>query len=86
MKPFELDVRSRGYAFTASIHHDSKRCLQERRGRKKGGSHDTTNPASTATDLDFKDTWHFALGAQYRLKDYNKYFVLCIISLIRVRS
>lgn len=28
---------------------------------------DTTNPLSTTTDLDYKDTWHFALGGQYRI-------------------
>jgi len=28
---------------------------------------DTNNPASLTTDLDFKDTWHVALGAQYRI-------------------
>jgi long-chain fatty acid transport protein len=27
---------------------------------------DSSNPTSVTTDLDFKDTWHLALGAQYR--------------------
>ena len=31
------------------------------------GVDDVTNPTSITTDLDFKDTWHGALGAQYRL-------------------
>ena len=31
------------------------------------GVDDTANPTSVTTDLDFKDTWHGALGAQYRL-------------------
>ena len=33
------------------------------------GIQDTTNPTSTTTDLDFKDTWHGAIGAQYRIND-----------------
>lgn len=28
---------------------------------------DTTSPHSATTDLDFKDTWHVALGGQYRV-------------------
>ena len=28
---------------------------------------DSTNPVSATTDLKFKDTWHAALGAQYRI-------------------
>ncbi|TLD47438.1 MAG: Outer membrane protein P1 [Accumulibacter sp.] len=31
------------------------------------GISDTNNPASLTTDLDFKDTWHVALGGQYRI-------------------
>jgi len=31
------------------------------------GIEDTRDPTSLTTDLDFKDTWHAALGAQYRL-------------------
>jgi len=38
-------------------------------GQVRLGISDTTNPTSTTTDLDFKDTWHGALGAQYRLSD-----------------
>ena len=38
-------------------------------GQVQLGIDNATNPTSTATDLDFKDTWHFALGAQYRLSD-----------------
>ncbi len=38
-------------------------------GQVQFGISDTTNPTSTTTDLDFKDTWHGALGAQYRLSD-----------------
>jgi long-chain fatty acid transport protein len=30
---------------------------------------DSSNPVSLTTDLDFKDTWHVAAGAQYRLSD-----------------
>ena len=36
-------------------------------GQVQLGIDDTTNPTSTTADLDFKDTWHGALGAQYRL-------------------
>lgn len=36
-------------------------------GQVQLGIDNTTNPRSLKTDLDFKDTWHFALGAQYRL-------------------
>jgi long-chain fatty acid transport protein len=38
-------------------------------GQVQLGIDDTANPKSLTTDLDFKDTWHFALGAQYRLSD-----------------
>lgn len=38
-------------------------------GQVQLGIDNTTNPTSTTADLDFKDTWHFALGAQYRLSD-----------------
>ena len=31
------------------------------------GIEDTLNPTSLTQELDFKDTWHFAAGAQYRL-------------------
>jgi long-chain fatty acid transport protein len=30
---------------------------------------DTTNPTSLTTNLNFKDTWHVALGTQYRLSE-----------------
>ena len=33
------------------------------------GISDTANATSVTQDLDFKDTWHFAAGAQYRLSD-----------------
>jgi long-chain fatty acid transport protein len=33
------------------------------------GIDNTANPTSLTQDLDFKDTWHFAAGAQYRLSD-----------------
>jgi long-chain fatty acid transport protein len=35
-------------------------------GQVQLGIDDTSNPTSTTTDLDFKDTWHFAAGAQHR--------------------
>jgi long-chain fatty acid transport protein len=38
-------------------------------GEVELGIEDTTNPTSTTTDLDFKDTWHGAIGAQYRIND-----------------
>ena len=38
-------------------------------GQVQLGIDDTSNPTSTTTDLDFDDTWHFALGAQYRVSD-----------------
>jgi len=38
-------------------------------GQVQIGVEDSTNPTNLTTDLDFKDTWHFALGAQYRLSD-----------------
>lgn len=36
-------------------------------GKVQLGVDDTTNPTSITEDLDFKDTWHGALGAQYRV-------------------
>ena len=33
------------------------------------GIDDTSNPTDTTKDLDFDDTWHAALGAQYRIND-----------------
>lgn len=38
-------------------------------GQVQLGIDDTSNPTSVTTSLDFKDTWHVALGAQYRLSD-----------------
>jgi long-chain fatty acid transport protein len=38
-------------------------------GQVELGVSDTSNPTSTTTSLNFKDTWHFALGAQYQLSD-----------------
>ncbi len=38
-------------------------------GQVRIGIDDTSNPRSLTTDLDFKDTWHVALGAQYRIDD-----------------
>jgi long-chain fatty acid transport protein len=38
-------------------------------GRVQIGIEDTSNPTSTSEDLGFDDTWHGALGAQYRLSD-----------------
>lgn len=38
-------------------------------GQVQLGVSDTTNPKSLTTDLDFKDTWHLALGAQHHLND-----------------
>jgi len=38
-------------------------------GQVQLGIDDTTDPTSVTTDLDFDDTWHLALGAQYRLSD-----------------
>ncbi|MFZ0134203.1 MAG: outer membrane protein transport protein, partial [Desulfobacterales bacterium] len=38
-------------------------------GQVQLGISDTTNPRSTTADLDFKDTWHVALGAQYKLSE-----------------
>lgn len=35
-------------------------------GQVQLGVNDSANPTSTTTNLEFKDTWHFALGAQYR--------------------
>lgn len=36
-------------------------------GQVQLGINDSANPTSTTLDLDFDDTWHLALGAQYRL-------------------
>ncbi|MFZ0256348.1 MAG: outer membrane protein transport protein [Gammaproteobacteria bacterium] len=38
-------------------------------GQVQLGVDNTTNPTSVTTSLDFKDTWHGALGAQYRLSE-----------------
>ena len=38
-------------------------------GQVQLGIEDTANPTDTTADLDFKDTWHGALGAQYRITD-----------------
>jgi long-chain fatty acid transport protein len=38
-------------------------------GQVQLGIDDTKNPTSLTTNLDFKDTWHVALGAQYRLSE-----------------
>jgi long-chain fatty acid transport protein len=38
-------------------------------GQVELGIDNTTNPTSLTTNLDFKDTWHFAGGAQYKLSD-----------------
>jgi len=38
-------------------------------GHVQLGIDNTLNPTSLTTDLDFKDTWHGALGAQYRIND-----------------
>ena len=38
-------------------------------GQIQLGVDNTANPTSLTTNLDFKDTWHFAAGAQYRLSD-----------------
>ena len=38
-------------------------------GQVQLGIDNTTDPTSFPTDLDFKDTWHLAAGAQYRLSD-----------------
>jgi long-chain fatty acid transport protein len=38
-------------------------------GQVELGIDDVNNPTSTTTDLDFKDTWHGAVGAQYRIND-----------------
>jgi long-chain fatty acid transport protein len=36
-------------------------------GQVQLGIDNTTNPTSTSKNLNFKDTWHFAAGAQYRI-------------------
>ena len=38
-------------------------------GQVELGINDTANPTSLTTKLDFKDTWHFAAGAQYKISD-----------------
>ena len=38
-------------------------------GQVQLGIDNPYNPVRTTAELDFKDTWHFALGAQYRLSD-----------------
>lgn len=38
-------------------------------GQVQLGVDNANNPISLATNLNFKDTWHFAAGAQYRLSD-----------------
>lgn len=38
-------------------------------GQVQLGIDNSISPTSTSTDLDFDDTWHVALGAQYRLSD-----------------
>jgi long-chain fatty acid transport protein len=38
-------------------------------GQVELGIDNAANPTSLTTNLDFKDTWHFALGAQYQLSD-----------------
>ncbi len=38
-------------------------------GQVELGIDNTTNPRGVTTSLDFKDTWHVALGAQYHLND-----------------
>jgi long-chain fatty acid transport protein len=38
-------------------------------GQVQLGINNTANPTTLATNLEFKDTWHFALGAQYQLSD-----------------
>ena len=38
-------------------------------GQVQLGITDTSNPTSLTANLNYKDTWHFAAGAQYRLSD-----------------
>ena len=38
-------------------------------GQVTVGIEDTNNPQSLTTDLDYNDTWHVALGAQYQLSE-----------------
>ncbi len=38
-------------------------------GQIQLGINDSTNPTSLTTNLDFKDTWHVAAGAQYRISE-----------------
>lgn len=38
-------------------------------GQVELGIEDTANPRDITTDIDFKNTWHIAAGAQYKLSD-----------------
>lgn len=38
-------------------------------GQVELGIDNTLNPQSLTTELDFKDTWHFAVGAQYKINE-----------------
>jgi long-chain fatty acid transport protein len=38
-------------------------------GQVEIGIDNSANPTSLTTDLDFKDTWHFSVGAQYRMSE-----------------
>ena len=38
-------------------------------GEVQVGVHNTLDPTSLTQNLNFKDTWHFAAGAQYRLTE-----------------
>jgi long-chain fatty acid transport protein len=38
-------------------------------GQVEVGVADSVNPTSLTNNLDYKDTWHFAVGAQHRLSD-----------------
>ena len=38
-------------------------------GKVELGVENTLNPVGLTTAIDFKDTWHFAVGAQYRLSE-----------------
>jgi long-chain fatty acid transport protein len=38
-------------------------------GQIQIGVNDSTNPTSLTTSIDFKDTWHGAVGAQYRISE-----------------
>jgi long-chain fatty acid transport protein len=41
-------------------------------GEVEVGVENTVNPIGLTTSIEFKDTWHFALGAQYRLSELWK--------------